>query len=86
METFPDRLNQLLNEQHRWPCAYTFKFIVERSYLDRVTALFPNETPVLRPSKAGAYVGVTFSCIQENAESVIEVYHQASRIPRLIAL
>lgn len=80
------RLKALLAACHVWPHAYTYKFIVEKAHLAAVAALFPGETPVIRPSAKGAYVSVTFTVLTANPDDVLEVYERASKIAGIISL
>jgi putative lipoic acid-binding regulatory protein len=80
------RFKTLLDEQHAWPCDYTFKFIVPKDRMQDVLALFPGETPVLRPSAKSTYVGVTFNVAMEHGDAVIAVYRRAVAIEGLISL
>jgi putative lipoic acid-binding regulatory protein len=80
------RLKELLSNQHTWPCPYTFKFITARSHLPQVLALFPGETPTIRPSAKANYVGVTFFAEMPSSDAVLAIYRQAALIEGLIAL
>ena len=81
-----ENFKALLETEHIWPCEFTFKFIVESARLAEVTALFPNVTPVLRPSKNGKYVSASITVAMADPESVLAIYAGASKIEGIISL
>lgn len=84
-----ERLRQRLNEVHQWPSVYMFKFILEPDAprLERLLALFPAESEVLRKySNGGRYVSITVKEVMMNAEDILDRYESASAIGGVIVL
>lgn len=77
---------ELLEKEHRWPCVYTFKFIVPKENRHQVEALFPDHKISVKNSSEGAYVSLTVGVHVDSADLVIAIYEQASFIEGLIAL
>jgi putative lipoic acid-binding regulatory protein len=84
-----DRLTQRLNEVHKWPSVFLFKMVFEPNAgrLERVLALFPPESEVLRKySASGRYLSISVKEVMMSAEEVVERYDKASSIPGVIVL
>lgn len=84
-----ERLKQRLDQVHTWPSVYMFKFIFEpdKDRLDKVLALFPPESEVLRRySTGGKYLSITAREVMMSAEEVVERYDRASGIQGVIVL
>jgi putative lipoic acid-binding regulatory protein len=75
-----------LESQHTFPGLYIFKFIVPAHAAAEVEALWTDGEITLRPSSKGNYVSVTIHAHLTDAEEVITVYRNASRIEGCIAL
>ena len=68
------RLLDRLNEVHEWPSVYMFKLIFEpeTARLEKVLALFPPESELLRKYSAGGkYLSITAREVMINAEEVV---------------
>jgi len=84
-----DRLKQRLNDVHTWPSVYLFKLVFEpdQERLDRVLALFPPESEVLRKySSGGRYLSISVKEVMMNADEVVARYDKASEISGVIVL
>ena len=81
-EAFKD----LLNDQHQWPCDYTFKFIVPQDKQSEVEALFPSQQIDVKESAKGAYISLTVVIKMDSADLVVAIYEKAATIQGLIAL
>ena len=81
-----EQIKKLLNDQHKWPCEYMFKFIVPQNKEQEVRNIFPYENVKLNFSSRGKYVSITVYLFMESAEAVLQVYDTASKIEGLIAL
>ena len=81
-----DRFQGLLDQDRSWPSEYTFKFIVPRSQLDALQAVFGDHPVVVRASTRGRYVSVTAHIRMESSSDVVELYRTAGDIPGLISL
>lgn len=83
------RLLEQLGKVHEWPSLYMFKMIFEPEpdRLDRVLALFPPESEVLRKySGSGKYLSITVREVMMTAEDVVARYDKASEIAGVIVL
>ncbi len=82
-----EQAKALLNEHHKWPTLFAFKFIVPAGKGEELRALMKNcvreET---RPSAGGKYSAFTFHLAMGSAEEVLEVYARVKVIEGLIAL
>lgn len=81
-----ERFRKRLEDQHDFPCRYTFKFIVPKGRLDEVAQLLPETPYQTRPSRRGNYVSVTFEAYMNESAEVIAVYREANKIEELVAL
>jgi hypothetical protein len=84
-----ESLRNSLNENHKWPSVYMFKFIVpdEEIPVNQALNLFGMEADVqIKSSKTGKYISITAKELMLNADSVIGVYERASKIKGLMAL
>lgn len=81
-----ERFGQRLDENHQWPCPYTFKFIVPSSNLDELTELFPDEKLSFRESKNGKFTSVTMESTMCSSREVMDVYKKAARVPGVMSL
>ncbi len=88
-EETKEKLRSRLNSVHEWPSVYMYKFIFEPDdeRLEKVLALFPKESELLRRySKGGKYLSITAKEVMMNADDVIDRYVKASEIDGVIVL
>jgi hypothetical protein len=84
-----DKLRDTLQKIHEWPSLYMYKFIFEPDHdrLDRLLALFPPESEILRKySTGGKYLAITVKEVMLSADEVVARYDLASEIPGVITL
>lgn len=84
-----DRLRESLGKVHEWPSLYMFKFIFEpdAERLEKVLALFPENSELLRRySIGGKYLSITAKEVMMSADEVVERYERAAMIQGVIAL
>jgi putative lipoic acid-binding regulatory protein len=79
-------MKDLLDVNHRWPCSYTFKFIVPADRIDDVRGIFKDDPREERRSSNGRYVSMTVHKTMPSAEAVLNIYDTAAKIAGLIAL
>jgi len=79
-------LRKRLDECCRFPCDYTFKFIVGKERANQLLALLGDEHATTRDSRSGRYVSVTSTVLVQASEEVIMVYQRLSTIPGIISL
>ncbi len=75
-----------LDEYHRWPCQFTFKFIVPREKAAELMDFFAERPFTTRASKNGKYVSFTAEIEMQSSEEVIIFYREAGKIEGIIAL
>ncbi len=75
-----------LNDNHEWPCYYTFKFIVPVDKTEEVLGLFADDPVSERPSKSGRYISYTMEMHVESADHVLSLYNRVSHIKGVITL
>lgn len=80
------KLKELLAVNNKWPCHYTFKFIVPSQNLDELKQIFADEKMVLKPSKNGNYTSLSVTKKEKDPESVVVTYQAVSHIKNLIML
>lgn len=85
-----EKMKKLLNENHDWPSVFMFKFVVptDNEKLARVEAMFNSNTAEIRQkqSSKGNYTSVTIREVMVSAQSILDVYEEASQIEGLISL
>lgn len=84
-----DRLRSSLMEVHEWPSVYMYKFVLEpdEPRLERLLALFPPESEVLRRySSGGKYVSITVKEVMMSPDAVLERYEAVANMDGIIAL
>ena len=75
-----------LDDNHQWPCFYTFKFIVPKDKCTVFLSLFADDPVSERPSKSGRYISYTMDMHVESADHVISIYNRVSHIKGVITL
>jgi hypothetical protein len=75
-----------LDESHRWPGVYTFKFIMKAELLPSFVVLFEGHKYTTRASEAGRHVAITAELFMESSDEVIELYRKAAGFTGVIAL
>ncbi len=79
-------LEQKLDAVHKWPCEYTFKFIVAADQCERLLGILPPGQIDTKASSTNRYTSVTLRASVDNAQEVIQVYKKTAEIPGLMAL
>ncbi len=75
-----------LNDNHEWPCYYTFKFIVPKDKTREVLDLFADDPVSERESKSGRFISYTMEMHVESADHVLSLYNRVSHIKGVITL
>ncbi len=81
-----EKFRRTLDENHQWPCSFTYKFIVPRPQLGHLLFLFGNRAVHTKDSNGGRFVSVTSIQLVQSGAEVVELYRAASRIEGVIAL
>ncbi len=80
------RLIALLNDQHRWPGTYQFKFIVKSEDADQLRDFFSQDEFLEKKSSAGNYLSITVIKYFQQAEEVMQVYQEVRKMKGVISL
>lgn len=84
-----NRLRQRLNEIHRWPSIYMFKFILpnDEERVTRLKVIFGESAEFkTRLSANGNYISVTVREMMLEADQIFERYTLAAKIEGIISL
>lgn len=82
-----DQAKKLLNESHKWPVVFEFKFIVPAPKAAELKALLPECVKVeMRASSAGKYQAFTYHIPMGSADEVLEIYSRVRAVSGVIAL
>lgn len=89
-EEFYTRLRSQLEEDTTWPAQYLFKFIVpaELEKIAEVRAAFDDSDAeiITRDSSKGNYTSISIKVMMDSPDTVIEKYHQVSKVEGVISL
>ena len=75
-----------LEEVHRFPSLYMFKFIITTEKKEEVKRLFPHNKISYKLSGKGKYISVTARVMMQSGNQVVEIYEKAQQIEGIIAL
>ena len=75
-----------LESSSTFPTRYLFKFIVPAGKEASISALFPNEEVLLKPSSGGKYVSTTIHKWVDDADQILGLYEKAATIEGIISL
>jgi uncharacterized protein len=81
-----DKMKSLLEDQHDFPCTYTFKFVVPADKIETLENLVKEGSQSKRPSSSGKYISLTIVMEVSSSDHVIEVYERVQVIDGLISL
>ena len=87
-----DRLNELrqrLNETHKWPSMYMFKFILpnDEQKIGQLKRIFSEDVQFnSRLSSNGKYTSITVREIMLNSDAVFDRYLKAASIEGILSL
>jgi putative lipoic acid-binding regulatory protein len=84
-----DRLRQRLNEIHRWPSIYMFKFILptDQERIVQLKLIFGESAEFsYRQSAKGNFTSITVREMMLDADSIFERYTKASSIKGILSL
>ena len=81
-----DEFKERLDQEHKWPTWYLFKFIAPSQLESQVSALFPEGTVSVKASSKGKYRSISAKMMIQSSEEVMKIYEQAYQIDGVIAL
>ena len=85
MESFK-AFQEKLDNEHKWPSTYMFKFVVPKVKANELKAILSKESLQTKDSKTGKYVAFTMKKLMNSSDEVIEIYRRIGKIEGLIAL
>lgn len=75
-----------LDESHRWPGVYTFKFIMRSELVPSFVVVLEGHKYTTRSSAEGRHVAITAELFMESSDEVIALYRKAAEFAGVIAL
>jgi putative lipoic acid-binding regulatory protein len=75
-----------LDNEHKWPTTYMFKFVVPSAKVSELKAILSTETLQTKTSKNGKYVSFTLKKYMKSSDEVVDIYMNTRKIEGLIAL
>lgn len=84
-----NRLRDTLNQIHRWPSKYMYKFVLpsDEERITRLKMIFGESAEFkTRMSSNGNYTSITVFEIMLNADDIFDRYRRAATIPGIISL
>jgi|TARA_B100000768_G_scaffold83327_1_gene78826 hypothetical protein len=84
-----ERLTKQLDDTHRWPCSFSFKFILpaDEQSIAALRSVFSTSAQFSeRPSRNGKYKSFTIVETVGSAEDVFSCYESAATIKGIISL
>lgn len=81
-----EKFLNLLNENHTFPCPYTFKFIVKAECKEQLLVLLTDHQVQEKTSRKGNYISVTSSYFVHSCEQVLAIYQRVSKVEGVITL
>jgi uncharacterized protein len=84
-----ERMRKQLDETHKWPCDFMFKFIVPKGNENEAAlrAIFGLKAKLnMKESSTGKYKSFTILDRVQNADEVFSRYEAAAQIPGIISL
>ena len=81
-----EKLKDLLNDTHEFPCEYIFKFIVPKAQLGHLRGIVEPAELSERPSKNGNYVSLTVVKYCYSCDEVLNVYHEVKVVKGIVSL
>ena len=70
----------------KWPSVYAFKFIGKEEDIRRIQYLFESADTSFRHTPKKKYVGFTAKMMMLDAESIINIYKDVSKVKGIISL
>ena len=83
---FYEQLKTRLDQVHKWPAPYMFKFIVPFEKKEELLTLLPLGQIEQRLSRTGKYVSLSLKAKVSDSEQIISVYKKTSLIEGIVSL
>jgi len=85
MDTYQD-FKSKLDQEHKWPTIYMFKFVVPKGKIEEFNTIFVDESVQSKESKAGNYMSFTMKKMMNSSQEVVDIYLKAKKIEGVISL
>lgn len=82
VEAFKEKLDQ----EHKWPDIYLFKFVVPIRKAQDFKKTFPEFSFQEKKSNAGNYISFTLKREMRSSDEVVDIYIKAKTVEGVIAL
>lgn len=76
----------LLDENHDFPCSYTFKIISPKMKEKEVEEVLGDHPMLKKPSKTGKFVSINYTTTVHSSDEVIEYYKKLGKIQGVMLL
>jgi uncharacterized protein len=81
-----EAFKEKLDNEHKWPDVYVFKFVVSIVKEQDFRTLFSEEVFIEKKSKAGNYISFTLKREMKSSDEVVEIYLKVQAIDGVITL
>jgi putative lipoic acid-binding regulatory protein len=80
-------LKDALDAEYKWPCPYTFKFVIPATKKEKILSFFPAHLVEWKDSRSGKYLSLTCTQTMMSSDEVIAIYQEVKdNIPEAIGL
>jgi uncharacterized protein len=80
------QFQDLLDQQHQWPCDYRFTFIVPVAQVTKVLDRLGADEIERKESRSGKFVSIGVSIKMKSSDEVIAVYSKMKDIDGIVPL
>tara|TARA_B100001245_G_C22647700_1_gene318159 strand:+ start:373 stop:633 length:261 start_codon:yes stop_codon:yes gene_type:complete len=81
-----NKFKESINSVYKFPCNYSFKFLVPNLKKFDVLKLVPEANIKIKNSSRGNYSSITLTSVMNNADEIIYIYEKANKIKKIISL
>ena len=76
-----EKFKGLIEDQHEFPCPYTFKLITPLDKEDQVMNYIGDRPLIRKPSRNGNFVSLTYTTTVNSSDEIIDFYKELGKIP-----
>jgi uncharacterized protein len=80
------KMKALLDDNHEFPCEYSFRFVVKTHLQDELISIMGTEAVNSRAGKNKNYYSLTFLIRVDSSDHVVDIYTRASVVEGIISL
>ena len=81
-----DSFKQKLEEEHKFPSKYMFKFIIVKEKVQDILPFFETAEISTKKSKTGKYISVSVTIVAFSSTEIIDKYKSLSHVEGIISL